>query len=133
MNIGKERAAMARKDMKSALGASIQAEEKAVRDRFRRAEEILGDPDVHPASGSAPACTTAPVERVARDSFTMPHQDYALIQSLRDRCLQVGVSVTKSEVLRAGLRILSDLSDHELRQVVERLVKVKTGRPQQIT
>ena len=37
--------------------------------------------------------------------------------------------ITKSEVIRAGLHILESLSDEELVEVINRLEKVKTGRP----
>jgi hypothetical protein len=43
--------------------------------------------------------------------------------------LKLAVNATKSEVIRAGLHIQMSLSDEELIQVMERLEKVKTGRP----
>jgi hypothetical protein len=48
---------MAKKDMKSALGASLKAEEKAVRSRFEKAESVLGGGE------SAPAGRTTTPER----------------------------------------------------------------------
>jgi hypothetical protein len=41
----------------------------------------------------------------------------------------VGFSANKSEVLRAGLAALNEMSDRELAEVVGSLTRVKTGRP----
>jgi hypothetical protein len=120
---------MARKDMKgamgAALGASIKAEEKAITDRFERAEAIFSKT---PAEQQEPVYPE-PATKVTRDSFTMPETDYDLIASTRSRCLQAGMSVTKSEVLRAGLHALQEMSEAELKALFSKLEKVKTGRP----
>lgn len=68
-------------------------------------------------------------ERVVRDSFTMPADDYRLIAVIRERCLKRGVSASKSEVLRAGLVALDAMKDKGLAKAIQRLPKVKTGRP----
>src|SRR4029453_11230253 len=95
----KGRWTVARKDMKSALGASMKAEEQTVRDRFARAEEILGNQDANPSAPQASPPQPSRDTRVIRDSFTMPFHDYDLIAHLRERCLKAGVSITKSEAL----------------------------------
>jgi len=114
---------MQRKDMKKALGASLRAEEDAVKTRFERAETILAK--------STPAREAPKEERVVRDSFTMPTDEYAQIAALKKRGLQRGVSATKSEVLRAGLAILQAMDDRQLADVLASVPKVKTGRPRQ--
>ena len=43
--------------------------------------------------------------------------------------MKAGVSANKSEILRAGLAALDEMSDRELAQAFRRLVRVKTGRP----
>jgi len=65
--------------------------------------------------------------KVVRDSFTMPQSDYALIATLKERAS--GVHVKKSELLRAGLRLLSKLTAAQLKKSVADLEKIKTGRP----
>lgn len=67
--------------------------------------------------------------KVVRDSFTMPLADYALLGTLKKKCLGLGVAVKKSELLRAGLRALTRISDENLTQVLAALENVKTGRP----
>jgi len=67
--------------------------------------------------------------KVVRDSFTMPLADYDLIGVLKQRCLALGIAMKKSELLRAGLAVLSRLPDQDLAQVVAAVESVKTGRP----
>ncbi len=68
-------------------------------------------------------------EKVVRDSFTMPQADYDIIAELKQKALKSGLHVKKSELLRAGLRVLSKLSPAQLKQTVTNLEKIKTGRP----
>lgn len=67
--------------------------------------------------------------KMRRDSFTMPESDYAHIAALKGRCLKAGISVKKSEVLRAALNCLSKLSDKALTKAITDLEAIKTGRP----
>jgi hypothetical protein len=67
--------------------------------------------------------------KVVRDSFTMPLADYGLIGVLKRRCLNLGIAMKKSELLRAGLTALQRLPDPDLAQLVATVESVKTGRP----
>ena len=67
--------------------------------------------------------------KVIRDSFSFPEQDYLKISELKKTCLAEGIHVKKGEILRAGLHLLSGLNLVELKQVVEKVEKVQTGRP----
>jgi len=67
--------------------------------------------------------------KVIRDSFSFPEQDYLKISELKKTCLAAGIHVKKSEVLRAGLHLLTKLNLTELKQAVEQVEKVQTGRP----
>jgi hypothetical protein len=68
-------------------------------------------------------------EKVVRDSFTMPKSDYEKIATLKQTCLDAGVSVKKSELLRAGLVLLEAASMKRLLAAVAAVETVKTGRP----
>lgn len=68
-------------------------------------------------------------EKVVRDSFTMPKSDYAKIAALKQKCLDAGVSVKKSEVLRAGLLLLEGATLDSLLAAISAVETVKTGRP----
>jgi hypothetical protein len=117
---------MAKKDMKSALGASLKAEEQAVRDRFEKAESVIG-------GGKSSSRTEQPPSngsgKVIRDSFTIPGDEYEMISRIKKRCMKAGVSANKSEVLRAGLAALDAMPDRELAKLFQGLTRVKTGRP----
>jgi hypothetical protein len=117
---------VAKKDMKSALGASLKAEEQAVRSRFEKAESVIG-------GGKSTSRTQEQqrngADKVIRDSFTIPGDEYELISRIKKRCMKAGISANKSEVLRAGLAALDTMPDRELAKVFEGLARVKTGRP----
>jgi hypothetical protein len=67
--------------------------------------------------------------KVVRDSFTMPQSEYQKIAEIKAACLKAKMHVKKSEVLRAGLKLLADLNATKLKQVLDNLEKIKTGRP----
>ena len=70
--------------------------------------------------------------KVVRDSFTMPQVDYGLIAEIKQKALKSGLHVKKSELLRAGLQALSKLNTAQLKQAVNSLEKIKTGRPKKV-
>ena len=123
---------MTRKSMRSALSASLEAEDEAVRSRFEKAESLLGEkPQVReqPVVVSPVVKESSKKERVIRDSFTLPSRDYELITVVRQRCLNLAINVNKSEVIRAGLHALMEMPEEDLLDLVNNLEKVKTGRP----
>lgn len=67
--------------------------------------------------------------KVVRDSFTMPHEEYQKIAEIKAACLKAKLHVKKSEVLRAGLKALSEFDTARLTLVMKSLEKIKTGRP----
>ena len=68
--------------------------------------------------------------KVVRDSFTIPKPEFEKIDALKKRALALGVSVKKSELLRAGLLILSGMSDTAFKAAVANVPVIKTGRPE---
>ncbi len=82
----------------------------------------------------APA-EAAPVEvvkervKLVRDSFTMPRDDFALIDQLKARATEFKRPAKKSELLRAGLQVLARLEDAQLRAALDALKPLKAGRP----
>ncbi len=67
--------------------------------------------------------------RIIKDTFTFPDHDYHLINDCRQRSFKEGYNINKSEVIRAGLLLLSKLSKEELMAALTRVKKIKTGRP----
>lgn len=68
-------------------------------------------------------------QKLVRDSFTMPSNDFGLIHTLKERTLAFRRPTKKSELLRAGLHALAALNDTRLRAVLEGLTPLKSGRP----
>jgi hypothetical protein len=64
-----------------------------------------------------------------RDSFTMPKDEYAAIGLLKSRMNALGHPVKKSELLRAGIKLLAAMSDNTLKLTMEKIPVIKTGRP----
>ena len=56
--------------------------------------------------------------KMVRDTFKMPAQDYELIASLKKRCLALGITIKKNELLRAGLSVINRMPDDTLRDMV---------------
>ena len=124
--------------MRGALKRSMEDETRDFDRRFEQAEQVLGGkpaeappvatPEPAPVADAGPA-PAPPVERVVRDTFTMPRSDQERLQALRERCLRGSVAVSRSELVRVGLRLLHDLDDRELLEAVRAVEKVRTGRP----
>ncbi|WP_395455309.1 hypothetical protein [Acidovorax delafieldii] len=67
--------------------------------------------------------------KLVRDSFTIPKDEYAVLDTLKDRATALAHPVKKSELLRAGLKVLAGLSDSALRSALQAVPSIKTGRP----
>jgi len=67
--------------------------------------------------------------KMIRDSFTLPENDYVKLAELKKKCLEAGVHVKKSELMRAGLLSLSKLTNAALLKTIEQVEIIKTGRP----
>ncbi|AOS78881.1 MULTISPECIES: hypothetical protein [Hydrogenophaga] len=67
--------------------------------------------------------------KLVRDSFTIPKNEFAAIETLKARAIALGTSVKKSELLRAGLMALQGLSDAAYKAAVAAVPTLKTGRP----
>ena len=64
-----------------------------------------------------------------RDSFTMPKAEYAALDALKLRAARLASAVKKSELLRAGVKALTAMSDAEFLAAVKAVPTIKTGRP----
>ena len=77
---------------------------------------------------SAPATKTKKVKLV-RDSFTMPANEYQILQEIKKASLKAGIEVKKSELLRIGVGLLKTLSIAQLSAARSGLKKLSAGRP----
>jgi hypothetical protein len=113
---------MAERDMAVALSASLNSEERSITERIAKAEIILG-------GNQSLASAKRQREKIIRDGFSMPAGDHALIAAIQRTAMQAGFHMTKSEIFRAALRVLSTLSAEDLQSVYSSLERVKPGRP----
>ncbi|MGD8592874.1 MAG: hypothetical protein PVF82_08585 [Gammaproteobacteria bacterium] len=67
--------------------------------------------------------------KLIRDTFSMPDSDYQLIAELLERSPAMAARSTKSEIVRAGLKVLHNMDDDDLSQVLTQVRRLKTGRP----
>ena len=110
-----------------AAEASVAAAEKPKRAKKETAKKAVAKKEV--AKKEVAKKEVAKEEKVVRDSFTMPNSDYAKIAALKQKCLDAGISVKKSEVLRAGLLLLEGATSQRLLAAISAVETIKTGRP----
>lgn len=67
--------------------------------------------------------------KMERDSFTMPKEEYAQLTLLKARLTALGQPAKKSELLRAGIKLLVAMSDNTLKTTLAKVPVIKTGRP----
>lgn len=118
----------AKRDLGKALANSLL---KKPETRFAKADDFFKTgPKGEQIAPNAPrrAPSSAPAEKVIRDTFSFPQADYDLIRSLQARLLAKGTNCSKSEVLRLGLLLLEKLKDNQLQEHAGQLQRLKPGR-----
>ena len=70
--------------------------------------------------------------KLVRDSFTMPEHEYAVLGQVKKACLKAGFEIKKSELLRIGVALISQLDLATLQSVLAGLPQLKTGRPNKV-
>ena len=113
--------------LSDALAKSLQNESTAVDKRFERADSVLGGQGGH---GSVRHAKPKPPKKipVIRDTFSFPEFDYALLSELQAALLKNGHNVSKSELVRAGLKALAQMRPAQLIKTAKAVEKLKPGR-----
>ena len=75
------------------------------------------------------AADKAKKPKLVRDSFTIPKNEYGVLEELKLRAAKLGRPTKKSEVLRAGVMALAGMGDATFLATVSGVPAVKTGRP----
>ncbi|MEO6322417.1 MAG: hypothetical protein ABIO73_17955 [Polaromonas sp.] len=78
---------------------------------------------------TTPLLATSKKPKLVRDSFTIPKAEYVVLDELKQRGAALAHPVKKSELLRAGIKILDTLSDAAFLKALAQVPAVKTGRP----
>jgi len=67
--------------------------------------------------------------KLVRDSFTIPKSEYSVLATLKERAVKLSNPAKKSELLRAGVKALSAMSDVAFVAALKAVPTIKTGRP----
>jgi hypothetical protein len=67
--------------------------------------------------------------KLVRDSFTIPKDEYAALQKLKERAIGLTKPAKKGELLRAGLFALANMQDAAFLATLAAIPALKTGRP----
>jgi hypothetical protein len=86
-------------------------------------------PAAKPAAPEEQVREKAKKSRLVRDSFTMPEHEYEVLGQVKKSCLKAGFEIKKSELLRIGVALISQLDLATLQNVLASLPQLKTGRP----
>ena len=87
-------------------------------------------PKAKAATSAQPAAETKLKKpKLVRDSFTFPKDEYQAIAGLKQKALGLKHSAKKSEILRAGLKLLNSLNDKAFLAALTNVPALKTGRP----
>lgn len=67
--------------------------------------------------------------KLIRGSFTFPKEEDEQLASLKAKILKLGIASKKTEILRAAIKNLSQLSHAQLLVAINSISNIKTGRP----
>lgn len=115
---------MTKKSFDTKLRSTIDDQDRAVQERFDKADSVL----IKPQANEPSPVKVQGNSGVVRDTFSMPPDDYALIAELRTRAARAGHIATKSDMVRAGLHALTALDEQQLVKAISALVRVLPGR-----
>ena len=113
---------------------SAKARTPARRASAKPAAKPISRPAAAKAAAPKAAAETAKPEKpkkpkLVRDSFTIPKTEYAVLDQLKRRAAQLGKPAKKSEVLRAGLKVLASMDEAAFVAALGAVPALKTGRP----
>jgi hypothetical protein len=94
-----------------------------------KAKSVVAKPKVKAAPIAQAAETKHKKPKLVRDSFTFPKDEYQAIAGLKQKALGLKHSAKKSEILRAGLKLLNSLNDKAFLAALNNVPALKTGRP----
>lgn len=129
---------MPRPSMRDALTKSLGNEQKAIEDRFTRAETVLAiaeasrQPAEVPRQPEPPKAPQNPKPqpriKVLRRTFALTEDEYQLIFTIKRKCNLAGFEAAQSEIVRAAVRQLSLASGEQLLEILSKIPKLKPGR-----
>jgi hypothetical protein len=113
-----------------AVAAKKPASRPANKTTTAPTRKASAQPKAKAATAALPATETKLKKpKLIRDSFTFPKDEYQAIAGLKQKALGLKHSAKKSEILRAGLKLLSSLNDKAFLAALTNVPALKTGRP----
>ncbi|MBV5326507.1 MAG: hypothetical protein JZU65_02540 [Chlorobium sp.] len=122
---------MAKKSFLNNLKHTIEQQDESLKERFAVAESMLMRTPTSDLKNKKTSKKDQDEALVIRDTFSMPPNDYRLIDVLKKKALKQQLMVTKSEIVRAGLLHLNSLPEKDLKTALIRVERLKTGRKAQ--
>jgi hypothetical protein len=121
---------MSKKDFSNALKNTAAAQKQVIEDRFTKADSMLLQMERTSflETSNEVLATAIKTDPLIRDTFSMPAIDHSLIEKIRMTAAKDGFIANKSEVIRAGLKVLSNLNREQLMTIFSSLEKIKPGR-----
>ena len=119
----------AAKGAKSGAETAAKPAAKAAKAKAPRSGAKLAADAVAATPAPERAEAPGPKQKLVRDSFTMPENEYVVLAEVKRACLKAGFEVKKSELLRIGLAMISQIDVATLQSVLADLPQLKTGRP----
>jgi hypothetical protein len=98
----------------------------------RRSITMTVPADVEIVTPKAPTPTRSASNvktKVLRDSFRIPSNEYAVLDQLKERAAKAGHPAKKSEVLRAGVKVLAAMGDLAFVTALGAVPPLKSPRP----
>jgi hypothetical protein len=125
--------------------AKPAAKKPAPKSAAKPVAKVAAKPATKPAAKAAPAKPAAKPAtekkaavvkeekhkkvKMVRDSFTMPKPEFAVLDTLKSRALQLKAPIKKTELIRAGIKALAAMPDAAFLAAVRAVPSLKTGRP----
>jgi len=81
------------------------------------------------ATAAAPKVEKPKKPKMVRDSFTIPKDEYEVLDILKLRAAKLGSPAKKTELIRAGMKAIAGMSDADLKAALASVPSLKTGRP----
>lgn len=111
---------------------AVKTVKEAKTDKADKAEKAVAKPAVKEPAAKPEEKEKPKKPKLVRDSFTMPEAEYAVLGQVKKDCLKAGFEVKKSELLRVGVALIRQLDTTKLKEVLETLPALKTGRPKKV-
>jgi hypothetical protein len=96
--------------------------------------KAVAKPVAKPATKAAPKAAAAKQAKekkikMVRDSISIPKAEYAVLDDMKLRAGKLAVHIKKTELIRAGIKLLAALPDAAFQEALRAVPSLKTGRP----